>query len=97
MTDDRPTLGSLGQVYVTLRAARDYAAARGLREEEARREITEQILEARLTAEAVGDRPATFRRRSRTTGVDITARVVREGQLLLVVAVSVRSVPPRWD
>jgi len=88
--DDRPTLASAGQVYITLAAARTYAQATGRGEEEARRELTELLLEARLRAPATVERPAEYRYRSRALRTDITARVVVEGSILVVVAVSVR-------
>ena len=84
-----PALGSLGQVYVTLAAARTYAAARGLLEEEARRELTERLLEAHQK-EAESGAPELWRYRSRAGGLDISARVSREGPLLVIVSISVR-------
>ena len=84
-----PALGSLGQVYVTLAAARTYATARGLLEEEARRELTERLLDARQKESEPGA-PELWRYRSRAHGVDISARVSHEGPLLVIVTVSSR-------
>ncbi len=92
--DDRfreARLGELpGCVYVTLRAAEEYADATGLEEEEARRELTRHLLEARLTHPAVGETPALWRFRRRSAGVDLSARVVEADRLHVVTAVSVR-------
>ncbi len=87
------TLGARGQVYVTLRAATAYQ--RGIRRadlriEEARRELTEQLLDAHCTREAEGTRAASYRARSHTTQLDISATVVLEGHLYVVVAANVR-------
>jgi hypothetical protein len=82
-------LGETGQVYVTLAAARVYAAHEGLEIESARRELTEDLLDARAAGETrTGAERWRFRRRS--AGVDISATVAREGRLAVVVAVSVR-------
>lgn len=90
---ERVRLAELGQIYVTLAVARDYARARGLQEEEARRELTVRLVaHGRVTQPAI-EPGATVgvRARSRTTGVDIAARVIREADdLLVVVAVQVR-------
>lgn len=79
-------LGDRGQVYVTLAAAEQYAEARRLSIEAARRELTELLLDARPHASD----PAAWRARSRTTQIDITARVVIEGRLLVVVSAHAR-------
>lgn len=95
MTSERVILGELGtQVYVTLAAAREYARARSLGEEEGRKELTRLLLRAHCTQEydAASDRLSAWRYRSRSAGVDITARIVRDGELLIVTAVSVRMV-----
>jgi len=84
-------LGATAQVYVTMAAAQTYAAARGLAIEAARRELTEYLLEARRPEGSVQeDGPELWRFRRRSTGVDISARISREGRLAVVVAVSVR-------
>lgn len=89
----RETLGSTGQVYVTLAAAQAFADAIDLREEEARLRLTLLLLDARPAA-ALDGREG-WRHRSRTTGLDVSAQVVREGPLAKVVHVSVRGVPKR--
>jgi hypothetical protein len=81
---DAPTLGSRGQIFVSLAAAQQYATARQLLLEAARRELTERMLEAKLKSDG------TWRYRSRTTQLDITARVAVETPLLIVAHVSVR-------
>lgn len=81
---DRP-----GIVYVTLTAARTYAAAAGVGEETARRRLTELLLGAHLVERVVG-RPELWRYRSRPEDLDISARIAPEGALLVVVSVSVR-------
>ena len=98
MTDaTRPLLSSLGQIYVTLAAALEYARpiageSEGMRDEEARRELTELLVEsARVREEHDGQ--IVVRARSKTLGVDVTAHVVREPPLLVVVHVSVRVEP----
>lgn len=88
------TLGASAQVYVTLRAAEDYAHAAHLRIEEARRELTERLLGARRTTDA-DNGCEVWRARSRTSGMDIGAMVSREGPLAVVIGVHVRGVPPR--
>lgn len=87
------TLADTGCVYVTLRAAREYARRAGdtiiLGEETARRELTELLLKARRQP----DRGGTYERwryRSRARGVDVSALVSREGPLAVVVTVEVR-------
>jgi hypothetical protein len=80
---DLPRLMALGQVYVTLTAAEQYARQRGLRIEEARRELTELLLDARVQDETS---PMRVRARSRLTQIDVSARVSREGRLLVVVS-----------
>lgn len=97
MTDDpRTYLHQTGTVYVTAAAARTYGEETGLRPEEARRELTEYLLDATQTAPAQDGRPEAWRRRTRSSGVDVTARVSREGRLAVVVSVSVRGYgPPR--
>lgn len=79
-----PTLGEQGQVYCTLAAVEAYANHEDIRNEEARRELTEILLDARNVE---GNQ---WRFRSRSTGLDITARVVHEGRLIVVTSISVR-------
>jgi hypothetical protein len=91
MAEDPPSpfLGATGNVYVTLRAAREYAAATSLGEEEARRALTELLLDARPQ----GERPPyeSWRRRKRLAGrkLDVSAMVSREGPLAVVITVEV--------
>lgn len=84
---DERRLGERGQIYVTLSAGERYAELRRMRPEEARRELTELLVEARVQDEGP---PMQCRARSRRSGVDITARVAREGGLLVVVSVNAR-------
>lgn len=81
----RPRLGEQGQVFITIAAAQSYAECRRLRPEEARRELTELLLDARE-----GSTPGAYRARSRVSQIDISAKVVREGRLLVVVSASAR-------
>lgn len=84
---DPPRLGERGQIFVTLAAARTYAEARRLAPEEARRELTELLLDARCNREATdSDKTAHYRARSRTTQIDLSATVIQEGRLLLVLS-----------
>ena len=80
-------LSSRGHVYVTLAAAERYAEERHLRIEEARRELTEILLDARIGDEGP---PMHVRSRSRTAGLDVSATISREGRLLVVVSVHAR-------
>ena len=80
------TLGQTGRLYVSLTAAREYGAAERINgDEEARRELTEILLDAKQT-----ERIDTWRARKRSTGLDITALVAIEGKLLVVTHVTVR-------
>lgn len=88
--DDDRRLGQRGQVYVTLSAAEAYAQHQHLRIEEARRELTDRLLDARCVEEAPPPGVARYRARSRTTKIDITALVTLEGRLHIVVSVHVR-------
>lgn len=83
-----PRLASTGQVYVTLAAARIYAQAAGVEIEQARRELTLWLLDAVEVDRGAVPEKWRWRRRSR---VDVSALVVREGPLALVVSVGVRS------
>jgi len=95
---ERARLVDAGHVYVTAAAAKKAAAqmhAAGLPrghwgEESARRALTEALLDARMTHAATGGKPAKYRSRSRSSQLDVTASVVVEGRLAVVVAVSVR-------
>jgi hypothetical protein len=80
-------LGSVGQVYVTVAAAGRYAAFAGMKIEGARRELTVLLLDAKRVRDG---EPSHWRARSRTTGLDISATVTREGPLLVVLSCNVR-------
>lgn len=85
---ERPRLSQRGQIFVSLAAAAKFAEARRLRIEEARRELTEIMLDAREQS-VDGDR-IKCRARSRSTQLDITAQIVQEGRLLVVISVDAR-------
>jgi hypothetical protein len=55
--------------------------------EGARKELTALLLDAKL---ALDGEPQTWRARSRSTQLNITATVVREGRLMVVVAANIR-------
>ncbi|MGN6103724.1 MAG: hypothetical protein ACTHU0_01340 [Kofleriaceae bacterium] len=82
----KPTLAATGHVFVSLAAAREYARYEGLQEEQARRELTDLLLDAR----EVSGEPGMWRTRKRSVGLDIKVRVVVEGRLHVVVRVHVR-------
>lgn len=82
-----PSLAEHGPVYVSHAAAVEYARSEDLGTEPARRELTELLLDARH----VGDDESHWRARRRSTDLDITVRVARDGRLLVVTHVSVRS------
>lgn len=86
--DPRPRLGDAGgHLYVTMAAAQRFAAFGGMQLEEARRQLTLLLLDAKLQREG---EPSHWRARSRSTGLDIKATVVREGPLLVVLSCNVR-------
>ncbi|HEX9621517.1 MAG TPA: hypothetical protein VF989_15340 [Polyangiaceae bacterium] len=58
--------------------------------ETARRELTSLLCGARLVSPAEGRHLALYRHRSRTSQLDVTVRVVRDGALFVVVAATVR-------
>lgn len=78
-------LADTGQIYVTLRAAREYAE--GVYEEHARRELTERLLDARRAPGQ--DRPPYESWRVRGE-IALSALVSREGPLAVVVTVHMR-------
>jgi hypothetical protein len=82
-------LGQVGQLYVTQEAALLYARRRYLLVEEARRELTAFLLDAKRSGVSLG-----FWRR-RTDRLDVSARVGYERGLLLVVSVAVCDGPRR--
>ena len=83
----RDRLSDAGQIYVTVAAAERYAAARKMLIEGARKELTALLLDAKL---ALDGEPQTWRAQSRSTQLNITATVVREGRLMVVVAANIR-------
>ena len=89
------TLGESGQIVVSDAAARQYAAARRLGIEEARRELTALLMDARQTRSQPVTGAEGWRRRSRTHHVDIDAHVDRQGRLAVVTHVHVRPLQPR--
>jgi hypothetical protein len=83
-------LSETGNIYVSARAALTYFRFRkGLELEEARRELTELLCDAYRVK---GDHdPELWRFRRLSAGVDISARIVRDGgPLAVVTAISVR-------
>lgn len=81
------TLGTTGSVYVTLAAAREFGAVERIHDDEAaRRELTELLIDAKQSATD----PDQWRTRKRSTGIDVSARVVREGRLMIVTSTSTR-------
>ena len=89
------TLGDTGQVLVSLAAARQYAAGRGLGIEEARRELTELLVGEKRTSSPPASGLEGWRARSRTLQVDVGAQVSREGALAVVTHAHVRGYRPR--
>lgn len=81
------TLSSTGPVYVSHAAAVEYAREEDIGLEPARRELTELLLDAR---QVPGD-PTQWRMRKRSTDLDLTARVARDGRLIVVTSVHVRT------
>lgn len=85
-------LASRGQIYVSYAAAKRYQAQRGHADlEEARRELTTLLLDAKVVDEEQGGK-SEWRVQSRIAGrrLDISATVVRDGRLLVVVACHTR-------
>ncbi len=82
-------------IVVSQRAAEEYGDHCEIGVEEARRELTRYLREARVTHAAVDSTPALARYRNRSSGVDLSARVADDGELLVVVAVRVRGYAPR--
>lgn len=85
-TGTAETLGQAGAVLVSLAAAEQYAAAEDLGVEDARRELTELLLDARENQAQDGR----WRARSKSSGLDLTARVARDGRLLVVTSIDAR-------
>lgn len=96
MSEPEPErLRDVGQVYVTLAAAQAYARWRDMREEEARRELTVVLLDARQVGETRDDGSEAWRYRSRPKRLDVTATVSYEGELAVVVRVNFRPHGPK--
>lgn len=85
--EDGATLAAQGVVYVSYAAADSYARSEGIEIEEARRELTELLADAKQSQSD----PGKWRFRRKSESVDITARVARDGRLLVVTAVDARS------
>lgn len=79
-------------IYVTLAVARRYAFQRGLELEEARRELTVYLHRAHCTREATDTDPARVRYQSRHADIDIdlSAKIVYDPPLFVVVSVNAR-------
>ena len=88
-------LGSTGQILVTQAALDVYADVRGLRTEEARRELTILLTGARRASTQPATGAEGWRARSRALRVDVDAHVVREGALAVVTHVHVRPLVSR--
>ena len=69
-------LADVAQVVITDAAAADYARARGLRLAEARRELLEVACEA--TRRGADGELEQWRARTRTGGIDLAVRVLRQ-------------------
>lgn len=82
-------LHTTGQVYVTQAAWSRYARWAELEPEDARREMTEIILDA-TWRKTMPDGLEDWRLRSRREGVDISLTVSREGRLAVIVSANVR-------
>lgn len=88
---ERRSLGETGQILVTQRAAREYAAARGgLGDEQARRELTELLIDAKPQPSRNQPPYESWRFRRRSAGVELCASVSREGRLAVIVSVTVQ-------
>ncbi len=83
------TLGTTGQILVSQAAARQYAAALGLQIEQARRELTVLLADARRSATQPHNGTEGWRVRSRALRVDVSAQVAREPGLAVVTTVGV--------
>lgn len=99
MTDEeRLTLGRIGNVYVTLAAARRFLEAAGYERHEiesARRELTELLLDARRKGrQATIPADGVWRARRRSTGYDVHAVIHTIGRLLVVATVTVQTYDP---
>lgn len=88
LTEGAPTLGRAGLLYVSHAAAARYAEQEDLEIEEARRELTELLADARQNESD----PTQWRFRRRSEGLDITCRVAVDGKLLVVTSINARSI-----
>jgi len=84
----RVTLAQTGALFVTHAAAERYAEFSGLLIEGARKELTALLLDAWLVKSG---EPQSWRYRSARKRLDISATIVREGRLFVVVSVNVRA------
>lgn len=74
-------------LYVSLAAAQEYRRhVRAANDEAARRQLTELLIDAKQSATDL----SSWRMRSKSTGIDITARIAIECRLLVVAHVEVR-------
>ncbi|MBI2376592.1 MAG: hypothetical protein HYV07_21530 [Deltaproteobacteria bacterium] len=96
---ERQKLSEVGQVYITLTAARQYLEASRRTheaplegEEAARRELAELLLDA-VRIEGDLEDPERWRFRRKSERIDISARVVREGRFMTVLSVTARRYP----
>jgi hypothetical protein len=86
-TDERDRLADGDVLYVSDAAARQFAdAERIVSVEQARRRLTELLIDATQHRDDL----SRWRARSRSSALDITARVAIEGRLLVVTHVEVR-------
>jgi hypothetical protein len=85
---DRSTAPTRDPLYVTLAAAREFAAhvGAGADIETARRQLAELLVHARPSTSD----PTLYRARRRSSGLDVSARVIPQGGLLVVTTISVR-------
>lgn len=74
--DPGPRLSETGPIHITTSAARTAAGVWRCGEEEARRGLLALLVDAHAVDRAVS--PERWRAKSRTTGWDVTAAVVRE-------------------
>lgn len=87
-SERKPRLSEQGQIYVTLAAAEQWERANNYSGvEEARRDLTELLLDAYFTGDGSD---GMVRRRVPAEGLDVQAHVIREKRLLVVNRVHVR-------
>lgn len=84
--EEKVTLYDVANVYVTHAAAAQYAAFCATQIETARRALTRVLLDA---TEMAGD-PGRWRRRAKSLGHEVQARVDMEDDLAVVVDIRVR-------